>query len=426
MRTTAFSVVILSLVVLGPAGRAADARAPRTEGYANSIPHPSAPGSNSKFGTGAAPAWDGMRPLSPELDYPMTFTYQIDVEIRYDVVADGVTYPDTPVWGMPAGVGLSSGKLVLGIDGAGNASGSSTLHPVYGLGMLYGKRLYELYNATVQLNGGSWGTPIGNVAPLTGGIVDLGDSLIGDFSGLNTITGFIKDGNSGDFFDLRNGLGLDGKIEFTATGPDGMSLTFKAKTYGGAGTGWYLIGVDGGDISYSNGTDTARTGITGVVSYNMWIDAGAHTFSMPEQILLEGFPADWWQLGRRIDDFSGAVDPTGNFVGTVHFAGIDFTSLTGSTANGTFTDGNSASFDTTNGLAPGDTLNAVFVDSTGLFDLVITGELLPDLDGDGYVTLTDVQMVAGAWHTANLDYDFDGDDKVTVVDIAIVVALLGQ
>lgn len=77
-----------------------------------------------------------------------------------------------------------------------------------------------------------------------------------------------------------------------------------------------------------------------------------------------------------------------------------------------------------NGLVPGDTLEAVFSDATGLFDLVITGQLLPDLDGDGQVSLADVQMVASAWHTVNLAYDFDGDGAVTVVDIETVATML--
>ncbi len=330
------------------------------------------------------------------------FTYQIDVALRYDVVAGEEVLPDTLVWGMPQGVNFPSGTLELLIDESGNVLGSSPVDPNSGLGMLLGQRLHGIYNPLLQLDGGSLGTPVANVAPISAATVRLGNTFLGDFSGLNDITGFIEDGNSGDYFNLSNGIGLDGKFEFTASGPDGMSITFNGKGYNGTGTGWYTIAFDGGDIGYVQGTNAASVGLTGVIPLQMWIDASAHTFAIPEQTLLYNFPATWGQFGRRITDFSGLIDPNGSFAGTASFAGIEFTSVTGATTAGFFEDGNSTGFDAGDGLMPGDSFTTVLSGGPGSVELVINGTwggagttAIPTVSQWGMVAMTLLLITAG-------------------------------
>lgn len=307
-----------------------------------------------------------------------TFIYEISAQIRYDVVIDGKMVPDTIVWGMPGEATAPSGTFRLSIDDEGNVRGSSPANPVSGLGALLGELLLARPSFMFALAEGSWGPPEADVAPLARGTVDLKDTFLGDFSGLGTITGFIKDGNSGDLFDLSNGVGLDGKFEFTASGPDGMSLTFKAKgTNAGSGTGWYTLALDGGELAYRSGSDAAAAGIVGVVAYQVWIDAAARTFLIPEAVVVQGFPAEYLSAGNRIEDFNGSIDSAGVFVGSARFSGIDFSSLTVSTTEGRFEDGNSAGFDPGDGLVPGDEFRVVMTDTTGRFDLVINGTLLP-------------------------------------------------
>ncbi len=339
--------------------------------------------------------------LCASLCWSAPYVYEVDVMIRFDVVAGGVSQTDTLVWGMPADVDFPSGNLELAIDATGNVNGSSTVEPISGLGMLWGTRQYAVAtNATFDLTGGSWGTPVGRIAPIVGGTVRLWNTFLGDFSGLSNITGFIEDGNSGDFFNLSNGLGPDGKFQFTAAGPDGMSMTFTGKNYGGYGTGWYVIGVDTGDMTYSNGGDGALVDITGVVPYDVWMDAVNHTITLPAQPLDEGEPVVWSTFGRRIDSFTGTIEATGNFVGTAHFAGLEFTSLTVTSTDGTFEDGNSIGFDAANGLTYGDALTLVMTDQTGLFDLVISGSLIScniDAECDDGFACTGVETcIAGA------------------------------
>jgi hypothetical protein len=46
-----------------------------------------------------------------------------------------------------------------------------------------------------------------------------------------------------------------------------------------------------------------------------------------------------------------------------------------------------------------------------------------DFNDDGRANLADVQIMAGAWHTPNSSYDLDGDGWVTVVDIQLETTL---
>ncbi|MFQ5599468.1 MAG: hypothetical protein ACE5G2_02810 [Candidatus Krumholzibacteriia bacterium] len=300
------------------------------------------------------------------------------MQIRYDVTENGVVIPDTEVWGTPPYGPTLNGTIDLVIDGAGNVSGSTPVDPSTGLGMLEGERIYSPdRNTWFEITGGSWGTPAGPVAPLTGGTVDLTGSFIGDFSGLTITSGFIEDGNSGDYFYLGNGVGLDGKLEFTAVGPHGVSLQFRSKGMSGYGTGTYLFGVDGGSIVYSNGTDLANVDLMGVTACYLHVDHVARTFSTTtSQPFLEDAVFHWSVLGRRIDAFAGTVDPSGSFVGAAHYMGHEFISLDFISGNGTFEDGNSAGFDASNGLVLGDPFTVVLTDVSGLFDLVIDGSLI--------------------------------------------------
>ena len=54
-----------------------------------------------------------------------------------------------------------------------------------------------------------------------------------------------------------------------------------------------------------------------------------------------------------------------------------------------------------------------------------------DLNGDGYVSVEDIQLVAGYWRTSTRDpndyearYDLDGNGHIDIVDIAIVASRL--
>ncbi len=350
-----------------------------------------------------------------------TTIYSSRIEIWYDVVRDGVVRPDTPVWGVPDTAALPNGVLNLLIDDDGTVTGSSLVEGQPGTAMLLGERLYGPHNFTMALADGTCGTPVSNVAPISDGAVLLRDTFIGDFDELRVTSGFIKDGNSGDFFDLRNGVGLDGKMEFTATGPDGMTFTFNAKgANAGTGTGWYTFAFDGGQLRYDYDTDSAGIGLTGVVPIDVRIDAATRTFHIPEATMLEGFPAGYLAPGRRIDDFSGTIDSNGRFIGTAHFAGLEFGSLAFTTADGVFEDGNSPGFDVSNGLLPGDSLVATMTDRTGKFDLVIAAALVSgdtcdaDADCDDLVDCTDDRCVAGACTSAANDAQCDDDDPCTV------------
>ncbi len=66
----------------------------------------------------------------------------------------------------------------------------------------------------------------------------------------------------------------------------------------------------------------------------------------------------------------------------------------------------------------------------------LTGGFLPggptcvlagDLNGDGQVTVLDIQMIAGAWpqSTASFPYDQSGDGDLDIQDVALVTAQFG-
>lgn len=67
----------------------------------------------------------------------------------------------------------------------------------------------------------------------------------------------------------------------------------------------------------------------------------------------------------------------------------------------------------------------------------LTGGFLPggpacalagDLNGDGQVTVLDIQMIAGAWPqtTASFPYDQSGDGDLDIQDVALVAAQFGS
>jgi hypothetical protein len=67
----------------------------------------------------------------------------------------------------------------------------------------------------------------------------------------------------------------------------------------------------------------------------------------------------------------------------------------------------------------------------------LTGGFLPggptcalagDLNGDGQVTVLDIQMIAGAWPqtTASFPYDQSGDGDLDIQDITLVAAQFGS
>jgi len=347
-----------------------------------------------------------------------TFTYEVKALLHYPVVQNGIVLPGTSVWGLPDEVFRPSGRLILDIDAAGNVTGATPLDPVWGLGTLQGQRLYAMHNSQFQIMNGSWGTPTNTVAPITGGTVNLMNTFLGDFSGLVIVDGFIQDGNSGNGFDLTNGLGLDGKFEFTAVSPAGISYAFRAKgTNTGAGTGWHGLSFDVGDISYTHGTDTASVGLVGVVPYSVFLDTTRQSFFFNQETLLLGFPAEWFALGRSIDSFTGHIDSSGNFIGSAHFAGIDFTNFDFTTSNGHFNDGNSEIFNVgCNGLAPQDTFSMVLTDSTGNFDFILTGTLL-----EQSVVPCPSPIICTA-DCAPIDAQgFYGDGQINIIDLITLI-----
>ncbi len=67
----------------------------------------------------------------------------------------------------------------------------------------------------------------------------------------------------------------------------------------------------------------------------------------------------------------------------------------------------------------------------------LTGGFLPggptcalagDLDGDGQVTVVDIQMIAAAWpqSTASFPYDQNGDGDLDIQDVTLVAAQFGE
>lgn len=319
--------------------------------------------------------------LGTSAGFGQNLAYEIDARITYDVVTNKATKPDTVVWGMPVS-NVPSATLDLVIDKTGRVTGATRPDRTTNKGALLGQRLFGVVypgRSTIDfaLTKGSWGTPVKNVAPLTAASVDLFRTFIGDFYGLGTVVrGFIKDGNSGDYFSLVNGLGLDGKIELTVSGKSGMSITLSFKVFRGYGTGWYDLGVDGGLVSYSMGTDSASVSLKGITAFRAYFDRAKRTLSISKAPIIADTAFPYWVLGRSLDSFSGQVSASGNFTGTAHMAGFEFRSVSGSTTNGTFQDSNSTGFDLRNGLVPGDSISMAFTDRTGRMDLLIRGRLV--------------------------------------------------
>ena len=57
-----------------------------------------------------------------------------------------------------------------------------------------------------------------------------------------------------------------------------------------------------------------------------------------------------------------------------------------------------------------------------------TSALAADLNGDGQVTVLDIQMIAGAWPqaTASFPYDQSGDGDLDIQDVTLVAAQFGS
>ncbi len=128
-------------------------------------------------------------------------------------------------------------------------------------------------------------------------------------------------------------------------------------------------------------------------------------FSLALTLLLGCTPVAWAQTGGPYDLSWHNIGPGGSASG----GSYDLLASIGQPDAATMSGG---SYTLTGGFLPGGP----------------TCALAGDLNGDGQVTVLDIQMIAGAWPqaTASFPYDQSGDGDLDIQDVTLVAAQFGS